>query len=79
LSHFPGGKIASANFRPQLPPELEFDWDRLFSANLRLNDPISPVDKRAPVKRTKAQSGFKTKENDHLKSSMVRSVKLLIA
>ena len=28
LSHIPGGNIAKAYFRPQLPPELEFDTDR---------------------------------------------------
>ena len=28
LSHIPGGNIATAYFRPQLPPELEFDTDR---------------------------------------------------
>jgi hypothetical protein len=27
LSHIPGGNIAKAYFRPQLPPELEFDTD----------------------------------------------------
>ena len=31
LSHIPGGDIAKAYFRPQLPPELEFDTDRLKS------------------------------------------------
>jgi hypothetical protein len=29
LNHIPGGNIATAYFRPQLPPELEFDTDRL--------------------------------------------------
>jgi hypothetical protein len=29
LSHIPGGNIAKAYFRPQLPPELEFDTDRI--------------------------------------------------
>jgi transposase InsO family protein len=29
LSHVPGGNIATAYFRPQLLPELEFDTDRL--------------------------------------------------
>jgi hypothetical protein len=29
LSHMPGGNIATAYFRPQLPPKLEFDTDRL--------------------------------------------------
>ena len=29
MSHIPGGNIAKAYFRPQLPPELEFDTDRL--------------------------------------------------
>ena len=29
LSHIPGGNIAKAYFRPQLPPELEFDTDRV--------------------------------------------------
>ena len=29
LTHIPGGSIATAYFRPQLPPELEFDTDRL--------------------------------------------------
>jgi hypothetical protein len=28
LNHIPGGNIATAYFRPQLPPELEFDTDR---------------------------------------------------
>src|ERR1019366_6333020 len=28
FSHIPGGNIATAYFRPQLPPELEFDTDR---------------------------------------------------
>jgi hypothetical protein len=28
VSHIPGGNIATAYFRPQLPPELEFDTDR---------------------------------------------------
>jgi len=32
LSHIPGGNIAKAYFRPQLPPELEFDTDTLISA-----------------------------------------------
>jgi len=27
FSHIPGGNIATAYFRPQLPPELEFDTD----------------------------------------------------
>jgi hypothetical protein len=27
LTHIPGGNIAMAYFRPQLPPELEFDTD----------------------------------------------------
>ena len=29
LTHIPGGNIARAYFRPQLPPELEFDTDTL--------------------------------------------------
>jgi hypothetical protein len=29
LSHIPGGNIAMAYFRHQLPPELEFDTDTL--------------------------------------------------
>jgi transposase InsO family protein len=29
LSHIPGGNIATAYFRPQLLPELEFDTDRI--------------------------------------------------
>jgi transposase InsO family protein len=32
LSHIPGGNIAKAYFRPQLPPELEFDTDTLWGA-----------------------------------------------
>jgi hypothetical protein len=28
LTHIPGGNIATAYFRPQMPPELEFDTDR---------------------------------------------------
>jgi hypothetical protein len=30
--HIPGGNIAKAYFKPQLPPELEFDTDRLNDA-----------------------------------------------
>jgi putative transposase len=33
LSHIPGGNIAKAHSRPQLPPELEFDTDRSFSCS----------------------------------------------
>lgn len=29
LNHIPGGNTATACFRPQLPPELQFDTDRL--------------------------------------------------
>jgi hypothetical protein len=29
LSHIPGGNIATACFRPLLPPELEFEMDKL--------------------------------------------------
>jgi hypothetical protein len=32
LNHIPGGNIATAYFRPQLPPELEFDTDRIILA-----------------------------------------------
>jgi hypothetical protein len=36
LSHIPGGTIAKAYFRPQLPHELEFDTDTIGTRNCRL-------------------------------------------
>jgi hypothetical protein len=37
LSHIPGGNIAKAHSRPQLPPELEFDTDRI-AGEVRVGD-----------------------------------------
>jgi hypothetical protein len=35
LNHIPGGNIAMAYFRHQLPPELEFDTDRPFASAIQ--------------------------------------------
>ena len=43
LSHIPGGNIAMAYFRPQLPPELEFDTHRSCRARRESRRAACPV------------------------------------